>query len=74
MNVRYFKFKSEKELSNAKRYVEKTYPDIAVLDNTTDLTLGVELRNSFLFDDIRIAPALKVMGGEIIGETPLKQD
>ena len=67
MNIRYFNFESVDKLSAAKRYLEKNYPDLAVLESTADLKLGVELRNSFMFDDIRVAPALKVFGGEIIG-------
>lgn len=50
MDVRTFKFDSTNKLSQAKRYLEKNYPYLAVLDNPNDLTLAVELRNSTIFD------------------------
>jgi hypothetical protein len=74
MKVRYFKFDSVEQLSKAKQHLEKSYPDITVLDKPTDLTLVVEMRNSLIFDDIRIAPIMFNYGGSLIEETPTMQD
>ena len=74
MDVRHFKFDSMEQLSNAKRHLEKTYPDIALLVKPSEMILVVEIRNSLIFDDLRIAPIMFKFGGNLIEEKPHMQD
>ncbi len=69
MDLRKFKFNSTDKLSEAKRYLEKNYPYLAVLDNLDQLTLAVESRNSLIFDT-RIDALILVYDGTLVSNEP----